>query len=116
MEDTRRTKTSESTKQGTSEFTETKAANIGPTRVCYYYAVILVFYGLLSMRTNGFWTPLLAVGIFYSYCWVPKSNINMNVLLHFIFTLFCLKVCTFVMSDSKGVDIMEGKDLGHKKL
>jgi hypothetical protein len=67
MEDSRRTRPSESTKQGPYELTETEAASTGPTWVyipgppsVYYSYQLSRVMEFLNMRTSGFLTFVAA--------------------------------------------------------
>lgn len=114
MEETRRTWTTESIKQGLHGLTEPEAANTGPAWVCTLCVMILAwcFVGLLTVRMGVSLTFCQLLELF-SFCWVTLFNLNMRcfVLFYFVvsslilFGYSLLKASSFLKGNREGMDL-----------
>ena len=115
MEDTRRTRPSESTKQGSYELTETEAASTGPTWVCprSFACIYNAAFTLVSLWDSwmcepvGLWLLCLLLGSFHS-AGMPCPVSMWWVLLYLIifhcvmFGCHLSEPCSFLMRNRKG--------------
>jgi hypothetical protein len=110
VEDTRRTRPSAWTKQGTSyELTETEA---GPTWVSTrssVYVVIIIAISLKPLWDSwlweqvGLWLFCLLLGLF-SFHWVSMSNFDMTVFASSYYILLCQKLESSITNFEKSQD------------